>query len=238
MSAASQSETAGLVTDLTLEQLDRDGALQESIAGLYGDTRAELLRTEPTGPTFSPAASRMAASEYATTTSSACRGSCLSGRRSRFDDMRGVPTSQWRRLVILFGCAALAVLLAFAKPATAQGKPSSRDRVPSELWKTYPLEPSEEGVRTRSSPESDQPQVSPPSSGNVPAGRDDGQPSAVGDDSSAPLALSVFFLSLVGLLVGGLALPALVVRVLEIGKKPEPQTGRAPPTTTTLEESR
>jgi hypothetical protein len=195
-----------------------------------GPRTASSGSTEPIGPTFSPAASRMAASEYATTTSSACRGSCLSGRRSRFDDMRGVPTSQWRRLVIVFGCAALVVLLAFAKPATAQGKPSSRDRVPSELWKTYPLEPSEEGARIRSSPESDQPQVSPPSSGNVPAGRDDGQPSAVGDDSSDPLALSVFFLSLVGLLVGGLALPALVVRVLEIGKKPAPQTGRAPPT--------
>jgi Ferritin-like domain len=31
------------VTDLTLEQLDGGGALQESIADLYGDTRAELL---------------------------------------------------------------------------------------------------------------------------------------------------------------------------------------------------
>jgi Ferritin-like domain len=51
MSAASLSETAGLVTDLTLEQLDRDGALQESIAGLYGDTRAELLRKAVIGGT-------------------------------------------------------------------------------------------------------------------------------------------------------------------------------------------
>ena len=31
-------------TDLTLEELDRDGALLEGIAGLYGDTRAEFLR--------------------------------------------------------------------------------------------------------------------------------------------------------------------------------------------------
>ena len=112
-----------------------------------------------------------------------------------------MPTSQWRRPVIVFGCAALVVLLAFAEPATAQGKPSGRDRVPSELWKTYPLEPSEEGARIRSSPESDRPQVSPTSSGRGPAGRDDGQPSAVADDSSAPRALSVFLLSLVGLIV-------------------------------------
>ena len=49
MSEASLSETGGLVTNLTLEQLDRDGALQESIAGLYGDTRAELLRKAAIG---------------------------------------------------------------------------------------------------------------------------------------------------------------------------------------------
>ena len=54
---------------------------------------------------------------------------------------------------------------------------------------------------TLSSPESDRPQVPPTSSGRVPAGRDDGQPTAVGDDSSAPRALSVFLLSLVGLIV-------------------------------------
>ena len=50
MSAASR-ETSGLVTDLTLEQLDGDGALQESIADLYGDTRAGLLRKAVIGGT-------------------------------------------------------------------------------------------------------------------------------------------------------------------------------------------
>jgi hypothetical protein len=39
------------MTDLTLEQLDGDGALQESIADLYGDTRAELLRKAVIGGT-------------------------------------------------------------------------------------------------------------------------------------------------------------------------------------------
>jgi Ferritin-like domain len=44
-------ETSGLVSGLTLEQLDADGALQESIADLYGDTRAELLRKAVIGGT-------------------------------------------------------------------------------------------------------------------------------------------------------------------------------------------
>jgi Ferritin-like domain len=51
MSAVSKRETSGLVTDLTLEQLDGDGALQESIADLYGDTRADLLRKTVIGGT-------------------------------------------------------------------------------------------------------------------------------------------------------------------------------------------
>jgi hypothetical protein len=36
-------------TDLTLEELDRDGALQEGIAGVYGHSRAEFLRTAAIG---------------------------------------------------------------------------------------------------------------------------------------------------------------------------------------------
>lgn len=36
-------------TDLTLEQLDGDGAIQESIAGLYGDSRANFLRKAVVG---------------------------------------------------------------------------------------------------------------------------------------------------------------------------------------------
>jgi hypothetical protein len=51
MSAVSKREATGLVTDLTLEELDGDGALQESIADLYGDTRAELLRKAVIGGT-------------------------------------------------------------------------------------------------------------------------------------------------------------------------------------------
>jgi hypothetical protein len=35
--------------DLTLEELDRDGALQEGIADLYGDSRAEFLRKSLVG---------------------------------------------------------------------------------------------------------------------------------------------------------------------------------------------
>ena len=40
-----------VATDLTLEQLDRDGAIQESIADLYGDSRAEFLRKAVVGGT-------------------------------------------------------------------------------------------------------------------------------------------------------------------------------------------
>lgn len=35
--------------DLTLEQIDEDGAVQEGIASLYGDTRADLLRKAALG---------------------------------------------------------------------------------------------------------------------------------------------------------------------------------------------
>lgn len=44
-----KEEKAELLTDLTLEELDRDGALQESIADLYGDTRAAFLRNAVIG---------------------------------------------------------------------------------------------------------------------------------------------------------------------------------------------
>ena len=36
-------------TDLTLETLDRDGALTEAIAGIYGDSRADFLRKAVVG---------------------------------------------------------------------------------------------------------------------------------------------------------------------------------------------
>jgi hypothetical protein len=51
MSADIERETSGPATDLTLEQLDGDGVLQESIAGFYGDTRAGLLRKAVIGGT-------------------------------------------------------------------------------------------------------------------------------------------------------------------------------------------
>jgi Ferritin-like domain len=37
------------VNHLTLEELDRDGALQEGIAGIYGDSRADFLRKSVVG---------------------------------------------------------------------------------------------------------------------------------------------------------------------------------------------
>jgi hypothetical protein len=44
-------EADSIVNDLTLEQLDSDGAIQESIAELYGDSRADFLRKAVVGGT-------------------------------------------------------------------------------------------------------------------------------------------------------------------------------------------
>jgi hypothetical protein len=45
----SEREESVFTNDLTLEELDRDGALQEGIADLYGDSRAEFLRKSLVG---------------------------------------------------------------------------------------------------------------------------------------------------------------------------------------------
>jgi hypothetical protein len=44
-----ESPSSRVVTDLTLEQLDADGAIQESISELYGHSRSEFLRTAVIG---------------------------------------------------------------------------------------------------------------------------------------------------------------------------------------------
>jgi Ferritin-like domain len=41
--------TSVFVNDLTLEELDRDGVLQEGVANLYGDSRADFLRKSVIG---------------------------------------------------------------------------------------------------------------------------------------------------------------------------------------------
>jgi ribosomal protein S18 acetylase RimI-like enzyme len=119
--------------------------------------------------------------------------------------MTTVTTLHRRRIVIAFGCAALGFMLGLAEPPAAHAQTSSRDRMPLELWKTYPLEPRTREARLRSGNHSDQAQVPLPSSGEPPARRTTGpvggRPSAIGDGSSAPLALSVLALALVGLIV-------------------------------------
>ena len=107
--------------------------------------------------------------------------------------------------MIAFGCAALVLMLELAEPLAGHAQTSSRDRGLLELWKTYPLEARTREARLRSGNQPDPAKVPLPSSGDAPARRTTGpvggRPSAVGDGSSARLALSVLALSLVGLIV-------------------------------------
>jgi hypothetical protein len=126
------------------------------------------------------------------------------GTRSPFTDVGSRATSHRRRTGISLACAAL-FLLGLANPIAAQVQTNSSERGPSELWRTYPLEPREGEARIRSANEPGQPQASRPGSGEAPAVRDgarpEGQPSANRDRQGALPALSLFVLSLVGLIV-------------------------------------
>jgi hypothetical protein len=119
--------------------------------------------------------------------------------------MRTVTTSHRRRLVIAFGCVALVFMLELAEPLAGHAQTSSRNRGLHELWKTYPLEPKTGEARVVPGHQSEQAKVPLPSSGDAPARRTTGpvggRPSAIEDGSSAPLALWVLALSLVGLIV-------------------------------------
>jgi hypothetical protein len=118
--------------------------------------------------------------------------------------MRFAATSHQRRIVIALGCAALVFVLELGGPAAGHAQPSSRDRLPHELWNTYPLEPRTSEPRLRSENQSDRLPAPLPRSGGTPAGPSTGsvggRPSGVGDGSSAPLPLSVLALALVGLI--------------------------------------
>ena len=119
--------------------------------------------------------------------------------------MRTVTTSHRRRLVIAFGCVALVFMLELAEPLAGHAQTSSRNRGLHELWKTYPLEPGTGEARILPGHQSEQAKVPLPSSGEAPARRTTGpvggRPSAIEDGSSAPLALWVLALSLVGLIL-------------------------------------
>lgn len=128
--------------------------------------------------------------------------------------MRRVTTPQRKWFGIPLGCA-LFLVLALASPVVAQSDASSRDRVPSELWKTYPLDPSKGKARIRIGTEADRQEVSPPSSGDTSSARPEAghfkeQPAAVGDARSRTNTLSVIILALVALLLAVLLLPPAV----------------------------
>jgi hypothetical protein len=162
-----------------------------------------------------PRSPRTAALGRGATTPSVWPGSCPSGPRSPIADVGSRATSRRRRTGISLVCAAL-FLLGLANPIVAQAQTNSSERGPSELWRTYPLEPREGEARIRSANEPDQPQASRPGSGDAPAvregGRLEGQPSGNRDRQEASPALSLFVLSLVGLIVVVLvARPAMAV---------------------------
>jgi hypothetical protein len=118
--------------------------------------------------------------------------------------MRTGTTSHRRRIVIALGCAALVFMLELAEPLAGHAQTSSRDRLPLELWKTYPLVPRTGEARLRLDFQSDQLQVPLPGSGDAPAGRTGpvgGRLSASGEGSSASPALPILALSLAGLIV-------------------------------------
>jgi len=108
-------------------------------------------------------------------------------------------------VVIAAGSAALVFVLALTEPVAAQPETGSGDRVPSELWRTYPLEPRRGEARIRSAKELEQPQASRPGSDDAPAVRDpepaEGQRSVNEDGSSAAPAFALFLISLLGLMV-------------------------------------
>ena len=110
-----------------------------------------------------------------------------------------------RRIVIALGCAALVTVLELGGPAAGQAESNSGDRGLHELWNTYPLEPKTGEARLRTEDQFDRPQAQLPKSAGTAAGRSTGfvggRASGVGDGSSAPPALVVLVLSIVGLIV-------------------------------------
>jgi hypothetical protein len=109
------------------------------------------------------------------------------------------------RLAIALGCMVLALLLALNAPAMADAQTRGRDRVPSQLWSTYPLDPGKGQARIRTGTEANGERGEPYSVRTTPIGakaRDtQAQPSRVDDGSSTDMRrLAMLGLSLLALL--------------------------------------
>lgn len=111
--------------------------------------------------------------------------------------------SHRRWIAVALGCAALVFMLELAGPPAGHAQTGSRNRGLSELWRTYPLDPTTGDSRLRSGNRADQLPVLLPGSAGAPAestGPGGGRPSAIGSGSSAFPAFPVLALSLVGLI--------------------------------------
>ncbi|MDQ3857781.1 MAG: hypothetical protein M3327_04940, partial [Actinomycetota bacterium] len=71
------------------------------------------------------------------------------------------------RVALAMPCLVLLVVLALVAALPAQGQDRSRGNVPSELWKTYPLDPSKGRERIQPGTGQQQEQVSPPAAGST-----------------------------------------------------------------------
>jgi hypothetical protein len=130
--------------------------------------------------------------------------------------MRRDATTQRKWFGIALGCAALLLVLALASPLLAQSDARSRDRVPSQLWKTYPLDPSKGKARIHAGNEAEGQEVSPPSAGETSsappeaAGHFKEQPAAVGDARSRTMMVPLIILGLSALVLAALLLSRAV----------------------------
>lgn len=109
------------------------------------------------------------------------------------------------RIAIALGCMGLVLLFAVRTPAIADAQTRGRDRVPSQLWRTYPLDPSRGQARIRGWTEADRQQAAEPNSvQTTPIGakaRDaEAQPSHADDDSPSMRTLAMIGFSLLALL--------------------------------------
>jgi hypothetical protein len=108
------------------------------------------------------------------------------------------------RIAIALGCMVLALLFTLNAPAIADAETRGRDRVPSQLWRTYPLDPGKEQARIRGGTEADGQRGEPYPVQTTPIGakaRDaQAQPSRVDDGSTDMRKLAMLGLSLLALL--------------------------------------
>jgi hypothetical protein len=108
---------------------------------------------------------------------------------------------QRSHIAIALGCF-IALVIALTRPDVARAQARGEDRVPSQLWKTYPLDPSEGKARLRTGTQPERQGVSPPDSvGGSVRGAEQGQPARVGNANSDPLKLALLALLFLGLLL-------------------------------------